>query len=126
MAELQDGGDNVYTTNELKTTTGAKTVYVGLNMTDAMVAQLKATAAQNLPSTAAKVALGDLTSQTTGFVMFSTQGKSATFEAVPEEGGIPEANKVTLTVERLASKIAVGCEDAIDDIKQGAAGKSRT
>lgn len=123
MDDLQDGGDNVYTTNELKTTTGAKTVYVGLNMTDAMVAQLKATAAQNLPSTAAKVALGDLTSEATGFVMFSTQGKNATFEAVPEEGGIPEANKVALTVERLASKIAVGCEKAIDEIKQGAAGK---
>lgn len=123
MANLTDGGNNVYTTNELKTTTGAKTVYVGLNMTDAMVAQLKATAAQHLPSTAAKVALGDLTSEATGFVMFSTQGKDATFEAVPEEGGIPAANKVALTVERLASKIAVGCTGEIDNIKQGAAGK---
>lgn len=119
----EEGTDNVYTTKALKATTGTKTVYVGLNMTDAMVAQLKATAAQNLTSTAAKVALNDLTNETNGFVMFSTQGKSATFVAVPEEGGIPEANKVTLTVERLASKIAVGCEDAIDDIKQGAAGK---
>lgn len=123
MADLTDGGDNVYTTDELKTTTGAKTVYAGLNMTDAMVALMKATAAQHLTSTAAKVALGDLTSEATGFVMFSTQGKNATFEALPETDIIPEANKVALTVERLASKIAVGCTGAIDAIKQGAAGK---
>lgn len=123
MADLTDAGDNVYTTKELKATTGAKTVYVGLNMTDAMVGQLKATAAQNLKSTAAKVALGDLTNKTTGFVMFSTQGENATFEAVGEDGTLPAANKVAIQVERLASKIAVGCEEEIDDIKQGAAGK---
>lgn len=123
MADLADAGNNVYTTKELKATTGAKTVYVGLNMTDAMVGQLKATAAQNLKSTAAKVALGDLTNKTTGFVMFSTQGENATFEAVGEDGTLPAANKVEIQVERLASKIAVGCEEEIDDIKQGAAGK---
>lgn len=123
MADLTDAGDNVYTTKELKATTGAKTVYVGLNMTDAMVGQLKATAAQNLKSTAAKVALGDLTNKTTGFVMFSTQGENATFEAVGEDGTLPAANKVAIQVERLASKIAVGCEEEIDNIKQGAAGK---
>lgn len=123
MADLTDAGNNVYTTKELKATTGAKTVYVGLNMTDAMVGQLKATAAQNLKSTAVKVALGDLTNKTDGFVMFSTQGENATFEAVGEDGTLPAANKVAIQVERLASKIAVGCENAIDDIKQGAAGK---
>lgn len=122
MADLTDAGDNVYTTKELKATTGAKTVYVGLNMTDAMVGQLKATAAQNLKSTAVKVALGDLTNKTDGFVMFSTQGKEATFEAVNEDGTLPDVNKVEIQVERLASKIAVGCENEIDDIKQGAAG----
>lgn len=123
MADLTDAGNNVYTTKELKATTGAKTVYVGLNMTDAMVGQLKATAAQNLKSTAVKVALGDLTNKTDGFVMFSTQGENATFEAVGEDGILPAANKVAIQVERLASKIAVGCEEAIDNIKQGAAGK---
>lgn len=122
MAELTDAGDNVYTTKELKATTGAKTVYVGLNMTDDMVAKLKATAAQNLPRTAVKVALGDLTNETTGFVMFSTQGENATFEALGEGGTLPDANKVEIQVERLASKIAVGCEEEIDNIKQGAAG----
>lgn len=125
MAELTEVKDkeNVYTTKELKATTGAKTVYVGLNMTDAMVAKLKATAAQNLPGTAVQVALGDLTNKTDGFVMFSTQGKNATFEALGEGGALPTANKVEIQVERLASKIAVGCEEEIDDIKQGAAGK---
>ena len=125
MADLTEvkGRNNVYITKELKATTGAKTVYVGLNMTDAMVGQLKATAAQNLKSTAAKVALGDLTNKTTGFVMFSTQGENATFEAVGEDGTLPAANKVAIQVERLASKIAVGCEEEIDNIKQGAAGK---
>lgn len=122
MADLTDAGDNVYTTNELTATTGAKTVYVGLNMTDAMVAKLKATAAQNLPSTAVQVALGDLTNKTDGFVMFSTQGENATFEALGEGGALPAANKVKIQVERLASKIAVGCEGKITDIQQGAAG----
>lgn len=123
LADLTEAGDNVYTTKELKATTGAKTVYVGLNMTDAMVGQLKATAAQNLKSTAAKVALGELTNKTTGFVMFSTQGENATFEAVGKDGTLPAANKVTIQVERLASKIAVGCEKTINAVQQGAAGK---
>lgn len=125
MAELTEVKDkeNVYTTKELKATTGAKTVYVGLNMTDAMVAKLKATAAQNLPGTAVKVALNDLTNKTDGFVMFSTQGKNATFVAVGEDGKLPDANKVAIQVERLASKIAVGCEKTINAVQQGAAGK---
>lgn len=125
MADLKEVEDeeNVYTTKELKATTGAKTVYVGLNMTDAMVAKLKATAAQNLPGTAVQVALGDLTNKTDGFVMFSTQGKNATFEALGEGGALPTANKVEIQVERLASKIAVGCENKIDAVQQGAAGK---
>lgn len=125
MADLTEVKDkeNVYTTKELKATTGAKTVYVGLNMTDDMVAKLKATAAQNLKSTAVKVALNDLTNKTDGFVMFSTQGKNATFVAVNADGILPDANKVAIQVERLASKIAVGCEEEIDNIKQGAAGK---
>ena len=125
MADLTEVKDkeNVYTTKELKATTGAKTVYVGLNMTDDMVAKLKATAAQNLKSTAVKVALGDLTNKTDGFVMFSTQGENATFVAVNADGTLPDANKVAIQVERLASKIAVGCEKTIDAVQQGAAGK---
>ena len=46
FADLTDAGDNKYKTKELVATTGAKTIYVGANMTAAMIQTMKATPRQ--------------------------------------------------------------------------------
>ena len=128
FAELEEvaGHDNQYATkNILAATTGKKTIYVGANMTDAMKQIMKANSAQALAKKGVGAALSDITTDNK-FVMFSTVAAGNTLKATDanQADQIPTENQVTVTLQRLAAKIAVGMSAQMDapDVKQGAAG----
>lgn len=129
FAELDEvvGEDNKYATkNILAATTGKKTIYVGANMTDAMKQIMKANSAQALAKKGVGAALRDITTDNK-FVMFSTVAAGNTLKAtdVNQADQIPTENQVTVTLQRLAAKIAVGMSANLADpgVKQGAAGE---
>ena len=128
FAELDEvvGQDNKYATkNILAATTGKKTIYVGANMTDAMKQIMKANSAQALAKKGVGAALSDITTDNK-FVMFSTVAAGNTLKATDanQADQIPTENQVTVTLQRLAAKIAVGMTATMDapGVKQGAAG----
>lgn len=121
------GQDNQYATkNILAATTGKKTIYVGANMTDAMKQIMKANSAQALAKKGVSAALSDITTDNK-FVMFSTVAAGNTLKATDanQADQIPTENRVTVTLQRLAAKIAVGMSAQMDapGVKQGAAGE---
>lgn len=129
FAELNEvaGEDNKYATkNILAATTGKKTIYVGANMTDAMKQIMKANSAQALAKKGVGAALSDITTDNK-FVMFSTVAAGNTLKATDanQADQIPTENQVTVTLQRLAAKIAVGMTANLVDpgVKQGAAGE---
>lgn len=129
FAELDEvaGQDNKYATkNILAATTGKKTIYVGANMTDAMKQIMKANSAQALAKKGVGAALNDITTDNK-FVMFSTVAAGNTLKATDanQADQIPAENQVTVTLQRLAAKIAVGMSAQMDapGVKQGAAGE---
>lgn len=129
FAELDEvvGEDNKYATkNILAATTGKKTIYVGANMTDAMKQIMKANSAQALAKKGVGAALSDITTNNK-FVMFSTVAAGNTLKATDanQADQIPTENQVTVTLQRLAAKIAVGMSAQMDapGVKQGAAGE---
>lgn len=129
FAELKEvaGQDNQYATkNILEATTGKKTIYVGANMTDAMKQIMKANSVQALAKKGVGATLSDITTDNK-FVMFSTVAAGNTFVATAENqaDNIPANNQVTVTLQRLAAKIAVGMTANLADqgVKQGAAGE---
>lgn len=129
FAELEEvaGHDNQYATkNILAATTGKKTIYVGANMTDAMKQIMKANSAQALAKKGVGAALSDITTDNK-FVMFSTVAAGNTLKATDanQADQIPTENQVTVTLQRLAAKIAVGMSAHMDapGVKQGAAGE---
>lgn len=129
FAELEEvaGHDNQYATkNILAATTGKKTIYVGANMTDAMKQIMKANSAQALAKKGVGAALSDITTDNK-FVMFSTVAAGNTLKATDanQADQIPTENQVTVTLQRLAAKIAVGMSAQMDapGVKQGAAGE---
>lgn len=129
FAELDEvaGEDNKYATkNILAATTGKKTIYVGANMTDAMKQIMKANSAQALAKKGVGAALSDITTDNK-FVMFSTvaAGNTLTATDANQADQVPADNQVTVTLQRLAAKIAVGMSAQMDapGVKQGAAGE---
>lgn len=129
FAELEEvvGHDNQYATkNILAATTGKKTIYVGANMTDAMKQIMKANSAQALAKKGVDAALCDITTDNK-FVMFSTVAAGNTLKATDanQADQVPADNQVTVTLQRLAAKIAVGMSAQMDTpgVKQGAAGE---
>lgn len=129
FAELDEvvGQDNQYATkNLLEATTGKKTIYVGANMTDAMKQIMKANSVQALAKKGVGAALSDITTDNK-FVMFSTVAAGNTLKATGanQADQIPTENQVTVTLQRLAAKIAVGMTATMDapGVKQGAAGE---
>ena len=129
FAELEEvvGHDNQYATkNILAATTGKKTIYVGANMTDAMKQIMKANSAQALAKKGVGAALRDITTDNK-FVMFSTVAAGNTLKATDanQADQVPADNQVTVTLQRLAAKIAVGMTANLADpgVKQGAAGE---
>lgn len=124
--DLTEVTDNKFKTDALKATTGAKTIFVGANMTDALKAVMKATPVNGLSGKGVNEAVANITQQT-GFAMFSTVGATPTLVEnadADNPDAVPAANEVTVTLQRLASKIAVGMSAKLDDpdVQQGAAG----
>ncbi len=125
--DFEEGANNVWTTNKvLEATTGKKTIYVGANMTDAMKKIMKANSAQALAKKGVGATLTEITGNN-GFVMFSTVAAGNTLKATDanQANQIPTENQVTVTLQRLAAKIAVGMTANLADpgVKQGAAGE---
>lgn len=121
---LKDAGDNKYTTDELVATTGAKTIYVGANMTANMIAIMKSTSVNGLSGKGVNQLVAEIT-QDDKFVMFSTTGATPTLIEDNEANGVPTDNQVAVTIQRLAAKIAVGMTaqlDATAGTQLGAAG----
>lgn len=126
FAELDEvvGQDNQYATkNILEATTGKKTIYVGANMTDRMKQIMKANSVQALAKKGVGAALSDITTDGK-FVMFSTVAAGNTLKATDanQADQVPTENQVTVKLQRLAAKIAVGMSANTQDIQQGAAG----
>lgn len=125
--DFEEGANNVWTTNKvLEATTGKKTIYVGANMTDAMKKIMKANSAQALAKKGVGATLTEITGNN-GFVMFSTVAAGNTLKATDanQANQIPTENQVTVTLQRLAAKIAVGMTANLADpgVKQGAVGE---
>ena len=125
--DFEEGANNVWTTNKvLEATTGKKTIYVGANMTDAMKKIMKANSAQALAKKGVGATLTEITGNN-GFVMFSTVAAGNTLKATDanQANQISTENQVTVTLQRLAAKIAVGMTANLADpgVKQGAAGE---
>lgn len=122
--QLTDDGENKYVTaNQLDATTGQKTIYVGANMTDAMKQIMKANSVQALAKKGVGAALTEITDNN-GFVMFSTTAAGNTLKALDanQPNQLPAENQVTVKLQRLAAKIAVGMSANTPDIQKGAAG----
>lgn len=124
--DFEEGANNVWTTNKvLEATTGKKTIYVGANMTTGMKQIMKANSAQALAKKGVGATLTEITDNN-GFVMFSTVAAGNTLKATDanQADQIPTENQVTVTLQRLAAKIAVGMTATMDapGVKQGAAG----
>lgn len=124
--DLTAGADNTWTTDELEATTGAKTIYVGANMTQNMIGIMKSTSVNGLAGKGVNEPVADITTDNK-FVMFSTVGATPVLEEEDEDapGVIPTANQVKVNIQRLAAKIAVGMTaqlSADDGTQQGAAG----
>lgn len=125
--DFEEGANNVWTTNKvLEATTGKKTIYVGANMTAGMKQIMKANSAQALAKKGVGATLTEITDNN-GFVMFSTVAAGNTLKATDanQADQIPTENQVTVTLQRLAAKIAVGMSAQMDapGVKQGAAGE---
>lgn len=125
LEEVAGHGNQYATKNILAATTGKKTIYVGANMTDAMKQIMKANSAQALAKKGVGAALSDITTDNK-FVMFSTVAAGNTLKATDanQADQIPTENQVTVTLQRLAAKIAVGMTANLTDqnVQQGAAG----
>lgn len=125
FADLTEAGDNKYKTQELLATTGQKTIYVGANMTAAMIQTMKATPATGLSGKGVGEVVANITTPDK-FIMFSTVGATPTLveDADPSPDVTPTENQVTVNLQRLAAKIAVGMTANLADanVQQGAAG----
>lgn len=121
--QLTEGADNKWTTAELVATTGAKTIYVGANMTQGMIGIMRSTSVNGLSGKGVNTLVADIT-QKNKFVMFSTTGATPTLIEDNEANGVPTDNQVAVTIQRLAAKIAVGMTANLADanVQQGAAG----
>lgn len=126
FAELTDAGNNKYKTKELLATTGRKTIYVGANMTAAMIQTMKATPVTGLSGKGVGQVVANIATPNK-FVMFSTVGATPTLveDVDPSPDVTPAENQVTVNLQRLAAKIAVGMTAQLTDanVQQGAAGQ---
>lgn len=123
LKDLTEGADNVYTTGDLKATTGTKTIFVAANATAEIKQAMKATSAAGLSGRPLGAALSTITAAD-GFAMFSTQGHAG--ELVEAGAADFDAkNNVKVTLQRLASKVAVGMTAQLTDpdVQKGAKGE---
>jgi len=110
-ANGSNSGADVYeytATTKVSTTTGAKTVFAGINLPSSVVNALKNQPINALSTVAQIMSREDLT--TNGFAMFSVQGVNSTFV----ENENDPANKVTLRCQRLVAKVTVETSPTLD------------
>ncbi|MCL1973693.1 MAG: Mfa1 family fimbria major subunit [Bacteroidetes bacterium] len=99
----------------IPTTTGNKTIIVGLNLPADMLAEIKD---QSFPAVAKLVDLARATSTSAGFVMFSTAPKQVTLVKEPGFTGEND-NHPTVQVERIVAKVAVKKSETIQYVGGG-------
>lgn len=93
----------VYTgTEKIATTTGKRKIFVGINMPDALVNSLLHKGNSELTQVAKNLAIAELTSNTSGFIMTSAI-KDCVFMLDEEDAG----NNPTIAVQRMTAKITV-------------------
>lgn len=102
--QLTEGADNKWTTAELVATTGAKTIYVGANMTQGMIGIMRSTSVNGLSGKGVNTLVADIT-QDNKFVMFSTTGATPTLIEDNEANGVPTDNQVAVTISALPQKL---------------------
>lgn len=103
-ADFTPKGNNVYALNENKrisTTAGGKHIYVGINLPTA----LKGMASEDALKAAWQFNMASDLTASTGFAMMSPVANETL--AAQEADTTPTANQVTVSVERLVSKVGV-------------------
>ena len=120
---LTEGADNVFTTKALDATTGTKTIFVAANATTEIKQVMKANTANGLSGRPLGAELSTITA-TDGFAMFSTTGHTGDLVEVGD-ANYATNNNVKVTLQRLASKVAVGMTAQLANagVQQGAAGE---
>ena len=101
-ANATPDADVYTTTTKIATTTGSKSVYVGINLPAGLAASLEDKPASEL-ATAVKNLTAQQLTNAPAFTMFSTVGVTRTFEA--DENAA--ANKITVKCQRLVAKVTV-------------------
>ena len=105
-----DGIADKYTvTTKVPTTTGAKSVFAGINLPSSVVSSLVNQPMNSLYSTVQTLGRSDLTG-TNGFVMFSTESVDRIF--VEDEND--PANNLTVKCQRLVAKVTVETSATVD------------
>ena len=97
------GNADLYTANtKIDTTTGAKSVFAGINLPSSVVEALQYQPLSALATVAHTMMPADLTASS-GFAMFSTEAVNRVFEE--DENAL--ANKITLKCQRMVAKVTV-------------------
>ncbi|MFV0589410.1 Mfa1 family fimbria major subunit, partial [Bacteroides reticulotermitis] len=107
ITDFDAGAGNVWTlkkAKEIATTTGAKTIYVGVNLPTTLATKIEGTN----PATFAQTitAATDLGTDGAGYAMFSREAKTVNLVA-PDADGYEITNKVKVSVARLLAKVVV-------------------
>lgn len=117
---LSDG--NKYTKAEIETTIGAKKIYVGINLPDAIRNMISANGLVGLNETKIHaITTAGLTDATNGFAMFSTLGveKVLLKEADVVSSDATKDNKISVTVERMVAKVGVVKAATVTNVGDG-------
>ena len=122
-SDFTKGANNVWTLKEgskIATTTGAKTIYVGVNLptTPSSLPDIAAGIEGTNPATFAQTitAATDLGTTAAGYAMFSREAKTVNLVA-PDAGGYETTNKVKVSVARLLAKVVVKKGSGLTDTK---------
>lgn len=99
-----------YSGAKIKTTTGTKNVYVGINLPTGFATTLKGKNMGELSTVASTLTRAQLTTIANGLPMFSSTPATSTFVETETD----PANTVTVTVERLVAKVTVEAAADID------------
>ncbi len=99
-----NGNNDLYeSVTSINTTTGPKTVYVGVNLPASIVSNIRSTGTAAGIEAVNSITVSDIANASSGFSMFSTDPKTSTFV----EDETDPANNITVTVSRLAAKLTV-------------------
>lgn len=122
IAQWTPSNGNQYTKADIETTIGAKKVFVGVNLSDAMRNTIAANGLAGLNETKIHaITSAMLTDATTGFAMFSTAGvdKTLVIEAEVDPGNSAKDNTISVSVERMVAKVGVVKAASVANISDG-------